>query len=76
MSPLIARLRRAARRTGPPAAAFAAALYPTAAAWAQSAPQPNVTNTPPAWVGFLIMAVLAIVVIAISLMPSKRSHQD
>jgi hypothetical protein len=39
-------------------------------------PNPSIRKNPDAWIGFLIMAVLAVVVIFISLLPSKRSHQD
>ena len=30
----------------------------------------------PIWLGFLVMFVLLAIVVAVSLMPSKRSHQD
>ncbi len=72
----VKRIRPAMRRAATAAAALGAALAPTASAWGQAAPQPNVTNTPAPWVGFAIMFVLMAVVLAISLMPSKRSHQD
>ena len=41
-------------------------------------PAPGLTpnDGQPVWVGFLIMFVLLAVVVAVSLMPSKRSHQD
>ena len=48
-----------------------------AAALAQTpAPQPNLRNAPPVWVGYLLMAVLMVIVVGVSLLPSKRSHQD
>jgi FtsH-binding integral membrane protein len=37
---------------------------------------PGLRNAPAPWVGFAIMFVLLIIVIAVSLMPSKRGHQD
>ncbi|MDA0802176.1 MAG: hypothetical protein O2819_00255 [Planctomycetota bacterium] len=43
---------------------------------AQGAPDPPVTDGASPMAGFAIMTILAIVVIGISLMPSKRSHQD
>jgi hypothetical protein len=55
-----------------------AVIAPTIA-WAQEqeAPRaPTLSRPQPAWVGLLFMAVLLGVVLAISLMPSKRSHQD
>ena len=57
--------------------AIAVLLTPVAAALAQTpAPQPNLRNAPPVWLGYLIMGVLMVIVIGISLLPSKRSHQD
>ena len=38
--------------------------------------QPSLRNTPKAWMGYLIIVVLLGIVMAISLMPSKRGHQD
>ena len=40
-------------------------------------PQPaNNKNTPAVWVGILVMLVIVGVILTISLMPSRRSHQD
>lgn len=36
----------------------------------------NNKNAPAVWIGMLLMVVLAGIVIAISLMPSRRGHQD
>jgi hypothetical protein len=50
-----------------------------AAAWAQAVgapPQPKLTKVPQVWVGLLIMFALLVVVVGISLMPSRRGHQD
>ena len=44
---------------------------------AQTAPKPpQLQKVPPVWLGYLVMALLLAVVLAVSLMPSKRSHQD
>lgn len=39
-------------------------------------PDPSLRKGPAAWMGFGMMFVLFGVVVAISLMPSKRGHQD
>tara|TARA_B100000674_G_C37828020_1_gene909123 strand:+ start:590 stop:817 length:228 start_codon:yes stop_codon:yes gene_type:complete len=40
-------------------------------------PQPAANkNTPAVWVGILIMLLIVGVILTISLMPSRRSHQD
>lgn len=40
-------------------------------------PQPAANkNTPAVWVGILVMLVIVGVILTISLMPSRRSHQD
>lgn len=54
----------------------AAALNPFVAWAATPAPTPTVKNAPAVWVGYLLMAVLLGLVLAVSLLPSKRSHQD
>src|SRR5690606_22529189 len=41
-----------------------------------AAPQPTVREGYPVWFGYLLMAVLGGGVIVVSLLPSKRSHQD
>ena len=47
-------------------------------AWAQSAPPPapRLLKTSPPWLGLAVMFVLLAFVIVVSLMPSKRTHQD
>lgn len=60
-------------------AVFMAALVlltPAIAAAQSAAPAPNLRRAPPVWIGLLVMAVLLGMVLAVSLMPSKRSHQD
>jgi hypothetical protein len=39
-------------------------------------PSPHLNRVPQVWVGLLVMFVLLVLVIGVSLMPSKRSHQD
>ncbi len=39
-------------------------------------PQPILTRSAPAWIGFLFMVILLAIVLGVSLMPSKRGHQD
>jgi hypothetical protein len=59
------------------AASTLAAAAPAAPAGAAGAPQtPGLSGGPPVWLGFAVMFLLTAVVVAISLMPSKRSHQD
>ncbi len=53
------------------------ALVIAADAWAQAAPpQPNLSKSVPAWMGFGVMLILLALVLGVSLMPSKRGHQD
>ena len=56
------------------------ALAAVAPAFAQGNPnaprQPNVQNISPAWIGYAAMFLLVAAVLAVSLYPSKRSHQD
>ncbi len=39
-------------------------------------PVPMKSSDGPPWVGFLFMGVLLAVVLGVSLMPTKRGHQD
>lgn len=41
-----------------------------------AAPQPSVRESYPVWFGYLLMFVLGGGVLVVSLLPSKRSHQD
>ena len=56
----------------------ALALLAPAVAWAQDnvPPPPTLSRTPKPWLGFVVMIVLVALVLGISLMPSKRGHQD
>ena len=41
-----------------------------------AAPQPALTKKYPAWVGYLAIFIMVASILPLSLMPSKRSHQD
>ncbi len=57
--------------------AAAAVLAPvTALAQDAAPPQPTLRGVAPPWVGFLFMVVLLTVVLGVSLLPTKRGHQD
>jgi hypothetical protein len=57
-------------------AMLAVLAWPAIAAAQAAAPPPALRRTPPVWLGLMIMALLLAMVLAVSLMPSKRSHQD
>lgn len=60
-------------------AAFTVILTVPASVWAQQAtpaPQPSLKKFPAPWIGMAFMFLMAAIVVVISLMPSKRSHQD
>jgi len=42
----------------------------------KAAPMPNLSRSPSPLIGFGIIAVFAVLIVAISLLPSKRGHQD
>ena len=57
------------------------ATFAPVIAWAQeqtknAPPQPRLLKSSPPWLGMAVMFVLLALVIAVSIMPSKRSHQD
>lgn len=57
--------------------AVATVVAPVVALAQDSAPpQPMLSRSAPAWIGFFFMVVLLTVVLGVSLMPSKRGHQD
>lgn len=56
-------------------AAFLAMAWPLAA-FASAPPNVVLRKTSPVWVGYAVMFLLVLVVLILSLMPSKRSHQD
>lgn len=59
-----------------PALFAAAAFLAPVTAMANAPPQPTLSKWAPPWVGFLFMGVLLALVLGVSLMPSKRGHQD
>ena len=56
----------------------AAAVVAPVVALAQSAapPQPALSRSAPVWIGFFFMVILLTIVLGVSLIPSKRGHQD
>jgi len=56
-------------------AAMAVLAPVTALATVPPQPAPSESSAPP-WVGFFFMGVLLALVLGVSLMPSKRGHQD
>ena len=56
--------------------ALTVAIWPAVVLAQTPAPQPELKKAPPVWLGYLVMFLLLAVVMAISLMPSKRGHQD
>lgn len=68
---------RAFQRLHAKAAVLTAPLIITAATLAQNVPpDPRVTRTYPVWIGYAIGALLIVIILLLSLMPSKRAHQD
>ena len=58
---------------------IAAALYalPTIAlAQSTAPPEPKVSRHYPPWIGYIFMFILLVAVLGVSLLPSKRAHQD
>lgn len=51
-------------------------LMPAIALAQEVPPAVTLRRHPPVWLGYLVMFVLMAIVIVVSLMPSKRSHQD
>jgi hypothetical protein len=71
-------VERMTRRVGI-ATVSAIAVAAPAVAWAQRAvapPAPSLKRATAPWVGYLIIFVLLALVLAVSLWPSKRGHQD
>jgi hypothetical protein len=68
---------RIVEKLAPPISA-ATTIFLPAVCWAQTVavPEPTLHRTSAVWLGYAVMFALAAVVIAVSLMPSKRSHQD
>ena len=73
------RLHKCSAHARATAALFAVlALVTPAVTFAQelAPPQPTLNRYPQPWIGFMIIFVLLAMVIAVSLLPSKRGHQD
>ncbi|MGP1310300.1 MAG: hypothetical protein ACTS27_08900 [Phycisphaerales bacterium] len=65
------------RRLG--VAAFSLGVFAAAQAFAQSAtgpPRPTQPDDPPTFIYYGVFAVLALLTIGVSLIPSKRGHLD
>lgn len=43
---------------------------------ATAPPAPTIRKSPAAWIGYGLLFVLLVAVMVVSLMPSKRGHQD
>ena len=56
---------------------LAAVLLPGAVTLAQEGPpQPTLARGAAPWVGYAVMFLLVALVLGVSLLPSKRGHQD
>jgi hypothetical protein len=55
---------------------FLCSAVVSAAAFAATPPTPSLRNFPAAWLGFGLMFLFFVIVVLISLMSSKRGHQD
>ena len=76
VEPMLQLPRRASSLVGRLAGGIGA-LAITSAALAQAAPpQPGLTRTIPVWIGYAVLFILLGALISVSLMPSKRGHQD
>lgn len=73
---LMKRFRQAIASFLPRLVAFAVVLMPTVAHAQEAAPDPDLRGTPSPLIGFFVMFVMLAIVVSISLMPSKRGHQD
>ena len=73
----ILNLMRLVEKLAPPISA-AMTIFLPAVCWAQTVDVPDPTLRPQSavWLGYAVMFGFAAAVIAVSLMPSKRSHQD
>lgn len=59
------------------ALAISSPFWSTATALAQNAPRdPSVGQRTPVWLGYLVAAVFALVLVLLTLLPSKRQSED
>jgi hypothetical protein len=73
---MLIRMKTMLTRLSAAGIALVVTLWP-AIVWAQqAAPQPTLRKSPAPWLGMLVMFLLLAIVLGISLMPSKRGHQD
>ena len=59
--------------------AAAALLAVPSSLWAQAAPPPQPTTAGRAWsnaIGYVLIFTMLVIVVFVSLIPSKRGHQD
>lgn len=57
--------------------AVSSPFWAPAVALAQNAPRdPNIGQRTPIWLGYFVAAVFAGILIVLTLMPSKRQHED
>lgn len=75
-TPLIRRARSATTRLMVAALPFVATAVALAQESDNAPPTPGLRKVAPVWLGYLIMVVLLGAVIVVSLLPSKRGHQD
>ncbi|MBT4523990.1 MAG: hypothetical protein HOI88_00935 [Phycisphaerae bacterium] len=55
---------------------FLCSSFVSTLAVASTPPEPSLRNFPAAWLGFGLMFMFFVVVVLISVMSSKRGHQD
>jgi uncharacterized membrane protein len=53
-----------------------AIIAPAVFAQGQAPPAPTLSRNQPVWIGYAFMFLMTMAILFISLMPSKRSHQD
>lgn len=69
-------LRTVSRASSGVAATCLLALPAVVCAQVTAPPAPSLNRSPPAWIGYLLIMVLLGMVVGVSLLPSKRGHQD
>ena len=72
-------MRKIVRRITPLSFALVAAVVVLGfgdVVFGQEVPQPDLKRSAPVWLGIAVAFVLTAVVMLVSLMPSKRGHQD